>query len=331
MGVTVVNDVSITGNIGAKPLSLSGALPALTSSGTLTVQSNTALQTMDAFAQSLQYLYSLNINSNSKLTTLAGAFKALQLMDDALLIQSNALLTNLTGAFGGLSTVRGAVAIDGNAALPALSGGSFGSLMTVGQSLELSNNGNLASITGAFQSLTSVGGGLSILAQTKLAALSNSFTALSVINGRLVLSNNAMLTSMQAAFKNVTSAYTLEISSNALLASFQGSFSSLEVDGDTVAIKSNPSLRSLTGLENLRAPTASFTITGNTLLANITALQGVGNCAAASPYNTVNVPVSVQVRLANNSTCTLSSWKGVCAYITTYKSSSGVVNSCPRS
>ena len=40
---------------------------------------------------------------------------------------------------------------------------------------------------------------------------------------------------------------------------------------------------------------ASFTITGNTLLANITALQGVGNCAAASPYNTVNVPVSVQV------------------------------------
>lgn len=49
--------------------------------------------------------------------------------------------------------------------------------------------------------------------------------------------------------QNVTSAYTLEISSNALLASFQGSFSSLEVDGDTVAIKSNPSLRSLTGLE----------------------------------------------------------------------------------
>lgn len=48
-------------------------------------------------------------------------------------------------------------------------------------------------------------------------------------------------------------------------------------------------------MQKLRAPTASFTITGNTLLANITALQGVGSCAAASPYNTVNVPVSVQV------------------------------------
>ncbi len=48
-------------------------------------------------------------------------------------------------------------------------------------------------------------------------------------------------------------------------------------------------------LQNVRAPTASFTITGNTLLANVTALQGVGSCSAASPYNTVNVPVSVQV------------------------------------
>lgn len=48
-------------------------------------------------------------------------------------------------------------------------------------------------------------------------------------------------------------------------------------------------------LQNLRAPSASFTVTGNTLLANVTALQGVGNCAAASPYNTINVPVSVQV------------------------------------
>ncbi len=49
--------------------------------------------------------------------------------------------------------------------------------------------------------------------------------------------------------QNVTSAYTLEVTSNAALTSFQGSFSSLEVDGDTVAIKSNTNLRSLAGLE----------------------------------------------------------------------------------
>lgn len=41
--------------------------------------------------------------------------------------------------------------------------------------------------------------------------------------------------------------------------------------------------------------------------------------------------VVLQVRLATNATCTLSSWKGVCAYISAYKSSNGAVTSCPRS
>lgn len=49
--------------------------------------------------------------------------------------------------------------------------------------------------------------------------------------------------------QNLTTAATLEITSNTLLSSLQGSFSGLEVDGDTVFIKSNAQLRSLAGLE----------------------------------------------------------------------------------
>ncbi len=49
--------------------------------------------------------------------------------------------------------------------------------------------------------------------------------------------------------QNLTTAATLEISSNTLVSSLQGSFLRLEVDGDTVSIKSNTQLRSLAGLE----------------------------------------------------------------------------------
>ncbi len=89
---------------------------------------------------------------------------------------------------------------------------------------------------------------------------------------------------------------------------------------------------SLLCLQNLKAPQgAAFTITGNTLLQNISALYNVGQCKKTAPYNTVNVPVSLQVRLSGGSTCTLSSWKGVCAYIGSYNAAHGPITSCPKS
>ena len=68
-----------------------------------------------------------------------------------------------------------------------------------------------------------------------------------VLNG--VMYHLIAKTSILLSAQNLTTVATLEISSNALLSSFQGSFSRLEVDGDTVSIKSNTQLRSLAGLD----------------------------------------------------------------------------------
>lgn len=83
-------------------------------------------------------------------------------------------------------------------------------------------------------------------------------------------------------------------------------------------------------MQGITSSTASVSIVGNFVLSNISALAGIGQCSAGAPYNTVNVPVIVQVLLSTGISCNLTSWTGVCSYIAAYAANLSV-SACPAS
>lgn len=83
-------------------------------------------------------------------------------------------------------------------------------------------------------------------------------------------------------------------------------------------------------LQGLTSPYASFSIISNAVLRNINALSNIAQCSNGPPYNTVNVPVAVQVLLSTGRSCTLASWAGVCRYINAYTGNPSV-SACPTS
>ena len=82
--------------------------------------------------------------------------------------------------------------------------------------------------------------------------------------------------------------------------------------------------------QGISSPSGSFSITGNPVLRNISALAGISQCSGGDAANTVNLPVTVQVLLSTGAGCSLTSWTGVCAYIAAYTGNPSV-SSCPAS
>jgi hypothetical protein len=168
-------------------------------------------------------------------------------------------ITNLNG-LNILTAIGGELSINGNDALTSLTG--LDNVTSIGGELSISGNDALTSLTG-LDNVTSIGGGLWIINNDALTSLSG-LDNLTSIGGCLRIWENAALMSL-TGLENLTFIdVDLQIGHYVPLGSGSG----------------NPSLTSLTGLDNVISIGGSLWIIGNHVLTSLTGLENVTSIGA---------------------------------------------------
>ncbi|GAB5536272.1 MAG: hypothetical protein Rubg2KO_25210 [Rubricoccaceae bacterium] len=250
--------------------------------GSVGVGGNDALTTLDGLGGLTSVGGSVFIYDNLGLTTLDG-LESLGAIGDGLFIGGNDALVTLDG-LQGLTTVPGDLSVgvsifrtdgtfDGdNPALASLEG--LANLTSVGGALDIQRNISLESLDG-LASLQTVGGDLSITQNDALVSV-ESLPSLASVEGTFRISLNPSLTSLDG-LTSLASVRSLFLSSNPALASISA-LENLTTITDILAI-SNTALETLTGLEGLAAvgsaTSGGISISDNPSLASLTGLENV--------------------------------------------------------
>jgi len=178
--------------------------------------------------------------------------------------------------FAGISGISGPLEISKSPLLSNIDG--LANIEFVGGSLSLSDLPLIDNLH-SFLSLESLSSNLQFggiflrnLGVTDISGLQN----ILVFNGQLRLTANAKLTSLNGFPQSITSLQTLFLLDNANLSDISALSLITEINGDypegNFFIKGS-SLRRLTGLENLERVNQSFTLIGNSMLRDCTALK----------------------------------------------------------
>jgi hypothetical protein len=218
--------------------------------GSLSVSDNWRLASLDGL-QHLKTAGSIVLNNNPALTTV-DALRALESIEGDLYVQNNAVLGSLAG-LEQLTTVK-RLFIDANAQLSNLEG--LSSLATLG-SLGVSENPKLVSLRG-LSSLTALGS-LSIRFNAQLPNLEG-LEKVDLQAGTVQVDDNAQLSSLEGLYA-VTQLESLELETNLKLADLSALKALTRVRSD-LRILRNSTLKSLTGLDQL-SHVGSLSIAGN--------------------------------------------------------------------
>ncbi len=203
----------------------------------------------------------LTINNNVNLTNLNGLHN-IGSVAEYLSISNNSALSNLNG-FGNLLSIGGNVEINNNALLQNLDG--INNLESIGGNLIFNQNPSLNSFTG-LESLISIEDDLEITENNSLVSFQG-LSNLSSINQSFIVSNNEQLTNFDGLLSLSSVGY--------LLSSSYQSYHNL------VLIDQNPSLSSLSGLENLHTIYGRIQISNNNALTDVDGFSGLENLYSA--------------------------------------------------
>lgn len=176
-------------------------------------------------------------------------------------------------AFHVLEAVRGDVEISRNDGLRTITG-VFRRLVYVTGDIRVERNPLLLAVSSSFAHIDAVGGALHVVENPSLAKVSNSFTVLRAVGGDARFAGNVALTAVDAGTLNglVQVGGSLVVAQSRLV-SLSFLFSLAGVLGD-VSFSSNPELRSLDGLQNVRYVGGGYALQG---------LEGnFGRCGAMS-------------------------------------------------
>ena len=247
-GFNTMSDISVL-----TPLS-----PLTAVGGSLTIQGNDALPSLDGLGTLAFIGGSLSLFNNDALVSIAD-LENITAVGGTLGIDGNDALATLAG-LENITSVGLVLSIEGNDMLESLAG--LEGLTSVGQGLGISNNAALMSIA-ALENLTSLGQALLIVNNDALGSLEG-LENVTAVGLALSIEGNDVLESL-AGLEGLTSVGgDLTLSSNAALASLMG-LQHLTFVGGALTLDTNFALASLAGLENVTA-VGALTIETNTAL-----------------------------------------------------------------
>ena len=289
---TVGYDVQIGGSTwqtNSALTSLSGLDNLTTVGGWFRVSDNPILQTLNGLG-SLSSVSSMIVSNNPKLTSLTGP-QTLNSIQEYIRISNNPLLTDL-GFLANFSEINASLEINDNTALSSLS--ALQNVTSLNNGFKISGSPAISNLAD-LENLTTVVGGLTIENMDGMIDL-HGLENISILDGpygsSISISDNALLSNLSGLNPNISTLQYLNISGNALLSDLQG-LVSLTVIGTNQAgqlrIADNPLLTSLNGLQNLNAVFGTLVISGNPSLQTLSSLDNLATIITLSLSNNNNL------------------------------------------
>lgn len=198
----------------------------------------------------------------------------------------NGLVKNVAG-FANLVKVGGNVIVDNNEYLEVLDNRLFPSLAFAGSDVEVHNNGKLTNMSNYLPSLENSTGFVSINSNYKLVTMANVCESLITAGGVVIVSTALTALDSTTGFGNLaTNTGTITINYNVELLTINGVFPALTAVASYIMITNHDKLHTV-GPARFGASFspmtmgASFAVSNNLVLADVTGLKGLGCTAVA--------------------------------------------------